>query len=335
MVSTPLQQVIKSSSSSRLFTPLQVFKMSAIENSNAAALHKIIATAQAALAALGVETVTSKVTKGKGKKAGEAKTPKVGGAHAAWTAKITAEWKSVKDAFTAERVAAAEAGTLLYTADSMAVKQGKHSVGEAYTVEGAKAGIHLVWGSLQRQVRAAEYESFIAEWKAAHPSGSAAPSEPSSSAASVADNESVAESESSSKKRGPKKLADMTPEELAAHKSKVAARKTAKTAAKDAEAETAAPAAPIAVADVPAPVAAPAPEPVAAPVAEEDEGAELLPFTFERRKCVRYGTMSGNTIEWATGDIWESKKGAKGTYLGCLSDDETTLDTEADEPEFD
>lgn len=305
--------------------------MSVIENSNVAALQKIIATAQAALAALGVDGPAPKLTKGKKSVVAKvAKAPREGGAHAAWTAKITAEWKSVKDAFTAERVAAAEAGTLVYTADSMAVKQGKHSVGEAYTVEGAKAGIHLVWGSLQRQVRAAEYDAFIADWKAAHPNGSAAPS----SAASVADDESVAESDSSSKKRGPKKLADMTPEELAAHKAKVAARKTAKTAAKDAEAEIVAPAAPVAVADVPVVVAAPVIVP--APVAEEDEeGAELLPFTFERRKCVRYGTMSGNTIEWATGDIWESKKGAKGTYLGCLSDDETTLDTEADEPEFD
>jgi hypothetical protein len=61
---------------------------------------------------------------------------------------------------------------------------------------------------------------------------------------------------------------------------------------------------------------------------------------------MRYGyTKGGVFVHWATGDIWVARTKIilqagskptleKGTYMGCLNDDESELDTEADEPEF-
>jgi hypothetical protein len=312
--------------------------------SQAACLNQIIAAAQAQLSLLGVEFTVTDATKTikttKTKKTGDEK-PKekgVGGAHAAWSAKMAAEFKSVKEAFTAERVAAAEAGTLVYTAEDSAVKQGKHSVGEAFTVAGAKQGIHLVWAAQQKKLRRAEYDAFAAEWKEAHPKGSAE--------GSVADDESVAESEGSAKKRGPKKLVDMTADEFAVHKAKTAQRKALKAAKKADEDEVAThqlKLVPKVAEFVPKPVAAKAPEPVPEVEVEaededededDDEAPTHLLFTLDTIKYFRLGTKdAAGKITWHSGDLWSWKKGVVGDYYGLFDEDgDGSIDTDADAP---
>lgn len=180
-----------------------------------------------------------------------------------------------------------------------------------------------------------EYAAFKAEWRAAHP--------PLSSKASVAsDAESVAEGEASEgsekKKRGPKKLADMTPEEKAKHDAGVAARKAKKAAEKAAGGEEEVPLAPAAApakpAVAPAKPAAPVAEEEAEEETEEEADAELLPFKLDTVKYLRLGTQGENgTITWLMGDLWENNKGSKGDYKGCLLAD-GTIDYDAVEPEL-
>ena len=61
---------------------------------------------------------------------------------------------------------------------------------------------------------------------------------------------------------------------------------------------------------------------------------EFMPFTLAGKKYVRLGQYltDGNHI-WASGDLWESKKGQKGPYVGVLQED-GTIDLNADEPEI-
>jgi hypothetical protein len=67
--------------------------------------------------------------------------------------------------------------------------------------------------------------------------------------------------------------------------------------------------------------------------AEEDEAPELLPFKLGGRSYLRPGVLrDGGITSWATGDLWESKKGLKGVWAGVLQED-GTIDLNADEPE--
>jgi hypothetical protein len=164
----------------------------------------------------------------------------------------------------------------------------------------------------------------------------------------------------SGKRRGPKMLAEMTPEERAAHDAAVQKRREAKNApaaAEEKEAKAAAPvvvAAPVAVPapaplplkaapvkPVAAPVPAPAPKPVAAPVAEEEEveeeGVEQRIFTLDGQKYIRLWDSSAN--DWATGDLWAVKANGSGSpqrdyYCGELMED-GSINTDAEEPELD
>ena len=105
------------------------------------------------------------------------------------------------------------------------------------------AGAHLKWAGIYKAENEAEWLEFKAEWEIAHPkvAGSVA------SAASEADGDegesseeaapsvvsaASASSSSTGKKRGPKKLADMTSEERAKHDAGVAARRAKKEAEK-------------------------------------------------------------------------------------------------------
>ena len=66
-------------------------------------------------------------------------------------------------------------------------------------------------------------------------------------------------------------------------------------------------------------------------VAEEDE-PEMLPFKHNNTTYIRLGNKrEDGTFLWATGDLWASKKGAKGAYIGCLQDD-GSIDADALEP---
>jgi hypothetical protein len=273
-----------------------------------------------------VAATLSKTSKNK-KASAKAEKPAVkreGGAHAAWSAKMTAEFALVKEAYTAARVAKAEAGTLLYEADSTAVKQGKHQVGEAYTVAGAKAGIHLVWAAEQKRERAAEYEAFVAAHAVAHPK---------SSAGSVADDASVADSaveEAPKKGRKP-----MTEEAKAAAALKRAAKKATKEAAAPADAEPAATEDKAVEED-----AVVLPEEEASAEEAEEPSYELVPFVFKKVSYMRagYTDAEDNEVWHSDDDLWmpSAEEGVAGAYAGRIKGnvlDKSLCGTEA-EPLF-
>lgn len=181
--------------------------------------------------------------------------------HGAWTKVVLDRFPkdSVEQKeFLAARIAAAERGEMLYTKDMAKVKTGKKQVGDAMDAKDAALGAHMAfvgWWSEQHQ---AEQAQFKATWELEHPKGSSASAatattaEDSDDAATVVDDEAPAAAPSAAiggggsvaaaaaaaaapaeapKKRGPKKMADMTPEELAAAKAKRAENKAKKASA--------------------------------------------------------------------------------------------------------
>ena len=209
------------------------------------------------------------------------------GPWAAWTTKVLAENKEAVEAF---KLAAEK-----------------------------KIGAHLKWISENKGKDSAEYKAFAVEFAATHPKVSA----PASEASSVV---SAPVSEAAAKKRGPKKLADMTPEERAAHDKKLAERRSKKEAEKVAVETVAAP--------VPAPVATEVAEPEEAESQSEGEEAlELLPFKLDGVSYFRLGAKSSDgEIAWQ-GDLWYNKKGVRGSYVGNLQED-GSIDTDAEEPQL-
>jgi len=203
-----------------------------------------------------------------------------------------------------------------------------------------KAGAHFKWISVNKGNTSPEWLAFKAEWDAAHPKeakGKASEDEAEESDSSpqggaVAATAPVAEKVA--KKRGPKKLIDMTASERAAHDAKVAQRKAEKSAgaaALEAKAKAS-----VAVAAVPvaAPVAAPVAEVKAAEAeeaeAEDEDSIELKIFTLDGQKYMRPWSTSAS--DWATGDLWyTTKKGEKSHYLGELMED-GTINGDAEEP---
>jgi hypothetical protein len=175
---------------------------------------------------------------------------------------LNEEWPAVKEAFTEARLSKAAAGELLYTGEEAACKSGKHSAGDAYSVEEAKIGVHIAWMSAHKKAHAAEYAAFEAEWKAANPrvakdsdsesvsapvAGAGAGAGAGSGAAAAAGAASESDGEAKEKKRGRKKLSEMTADERAKHDASVLSRREAK---KTKAAEAAAPAAPAAPEDL-------------------------------------------------------------------------------------
>lgn len=192
-----------------------------------------------------------------------------------------------------------------------------------------KCGAHLKWISANKGKESAEWLTFKAEWDASHPKGA----KEDSIDVSIAESSESEEAEATVvavvvKKRGPKKLADMTEEEKAKHDAGVAERKAKKNAGANAlEAEAKA-----SVAAKP-PVALPVALPVASsmPLAEED-CIELKVFTLDNQKYMR--PWSGSANNWATGDLWyTTKKGEKSHYLGELMED-GSINADAEEPEL-
>ena len=131
------------------------------------------------------------------------------------------------------------------------------------------AGAHLKWAGIYKTENEAEWLAFKAEWELAHPktaksvaSAESAASEGDEAESSEEAAPSVASAPSATsstgKKRGPKKLADMTPEERAKHDAGVAMRKAKREAEKAAgeaagkEESVAAPVAPVAAPAAPA-----------------------------------------------------------------------------------
>jgi hypothetical protein len=217
-----------------------------------------------------------------------------------------------------------------------------------------KLGVAPRFVAAYRKAHEAEWEAFQTTWNAEHPKAAKGSVASAAEDSASADEGSVASggSEKVAKRRGPKKLADMTPEERAAHDAAVQKRREAKkapSAAAEEEAKAAAPvvvvAAPVA-APAPKPVAAPAPapKPVAAPVAEaeeeeeaEEEGVEQRIFTLDGQKYIRL--WDSGAEDWATGDLWAVKANGSGSpqrdyYCGELMED-GSINTDAEEPELD
>ena len=227
-----------------------------------------------------------------------------------------------------------------------------------------KCGAHLKWISANKGKTSPEWLSFKAEWDASHPKeakeakgakeasdAEEAEESDSSPAAAVGGGGSVpavpvaaaVAAEKVAKRRGPKKLTDMTPEEKAKHDAKVAERKAAKAAGASALEEAAKAAVPVPTAALvaapkaaPAPVVAapvPVPVPVAAPEAEDEEDSvELKIFVVDGQKYMR--PWSSAAKDWATADLWyTNKKGEKAAYWGELMDD-GSVNADAEEPEI-
>jgi hypothetical protein len=212
-------------------------------------------------------------------------------------------------------------------------------------------GAHLSFAANYRKEHAEEFAAFSAKWSEEHPKTDSDADV--SDAASEASGEAPA-ADASEKVKKPR--APLTQE----HKDAMQAGRQKKKAEKEAAAAAAEAAAKNGV----APVAAPAAAPVAAPAAPvkkqvkqakkaeapkvpeplppspkeeakaEEADDEFIPITLGGKKYVRLGQRrtDGNHI-WASGDLWESKKGQKGAYVGVLQDD-GKIDNTAEEPEI-
>ena len=261
------------------------------------------------------------------------------------------EHKDTVDAWVAERLAAAKAGTLFYGETDAAVKAGRAKAGDPIPENKVKVGAHLTWVSLNYKGEdQTEWKAFEAAWKEAHPKGSRAASvaDDASDAGSADGSDSAQEKPATAgKKRGAKKYADMTPEELEAAKAKRAAKKAAKgekKAASEAEDRQSAcmePASPVAAPS--AAVGGGGSVAAAAPAAEtEDEEVtdSLISFTLKKTKYLRFGHRDENGAPvWdADGDIWlQAADGGKGAYAGKLKADgsiDNSPEVLDDEPEL-
>ena len=139
-------------------------------------------------------------------------------AWADWTTAMMVAHKQEVEAYISERISAARAGTLCYTADQAAVKQGRAKAGQAITEKVAKIGAHLSWLKEYKAANDAEWLAFKADWEAKHPRAQK------TTEATVSDSEAKPEG----KKRGPKSYATMSPEEAAIAKAKRASKKAEK-----------------------------------------------------------------------------------------------------------
>lgn len=215
----------------------------------------------------------------------------------------------------------------------------------------SKLGVAPRFVAAYRKAHEAEWEAFQTTWNTEHPKAAKGSVASAAEESASADEGSVAsgasEKVASGKRRGPKKLADMTPEERTAHDAAVQKRREAKKAPAAAEEQEAKAAAPVVAVAAPAPkpapkplplkaVAAPVPAPVAAPVPveeAEEEGVEQRTFTLDGQKYIRLWDSGAN--DWATGDLWAVKaNGERDYYCGELMED-GSINTDAEEPELD
>lgn len=213
----------------------------------------------------------------------------------------------------------------------------------------SKLGVAPRFVAAYRKAHEAEWEAFQTTWNTEHPKAAKGSVASAAEESASADEGSVAsgasEKVASGKRRGPKKLADMTPEERTAHDAAVQKRREAKKAPAAAEEQEAKAAAPVVVVAAPvpkplplkaapAPAPAPKPAPVPVPVEEaEEEGVEQRSFTLDGQKYIRLWDSGAN--DWATGDLWAVKaNGERDYYCGELMED-GSINTDAEEPELD
>ena len=255
------------------------------------------------------------------------------------------EHKDACDAWVAERVALAKAGELFYAESDAAVKAGRAKAGDAIPENKAKVGAHLTWVSLNYKGEdQSEWLAFEAAWKEAHPKGSRAASVADDASESGSAEGSDSAQEKPAKKRGAKKYADMTPEELEVAKAKRAANKAKKTAGKDEEEAEERQSACMEPASAPAAIGGGGSVAAAAAPAEEEETEaptnSLIPFTHKKVKYLRFGHRdeNGAPVWHADGDIWmQTAVGTKGPYAGKLKADgsiDNSSEVMDDEPEL-
>lgn len=211
-------------------------------------------------------------------------------------------------------------------------------------------GAHLSFAANYRKEHAEEFAAFSAKWTEEHPKtdSDADVSDAASEASGEAEAPAADANEKVKKPRKPLSQEHKDAMQAGRQKKKAekeAAAAAAETAAKSSVAPVAAPAAaPVAPAkkqvkqakkaEAPAPKV-PEPLPESPKEAEPEEADdEFIPFTLAGKKYVRLGQRrtDGNHI-WASGDLWESKKGQKGPYVGVLQDD-GKIDNSAEEPEL-
>lgn len=255
-------------------------------------------------------------------------------AHGDFTKKICEEHKAEVDAFTAQL---------------------KESIPD-------KKGAHFMFVSQYKKEHMDEYKAFEETWKEAHPKDATASDAGSEAEGSATEGGAeavakpkrvVSDEQKAAMKAGREKAAAARKEAKAAEEAAakegvplapvamaepkpaavpVAAKKQVKTAKKADAAEPT----PVAVIAAPVPVAEPKPVAMAEPkpVEEEDGENEFLPFKKDGANYMRLGIKreDGNHV-WATGDLWASKKGARGNYIGCLGED-GIIDTDAEEPQL-
>lgn len=198
------------------------------------------------------------------------------------------------------------------------LEENKEAVEIFKATQEQKLGAHLKWISANKGKDSAEYKAFAQTFVAAPKDVTEMVDAAESSTVST-----VSVVSAVPKRSGPKKLADMTAEEKAAHDAKVAERKAKKEASKLAE-ELTGKAAEQAVVPTAQLV------PVAAPVEEAVE-LELLPFKLDGVSYFRLGAKTTDgEIAWE-GDLWYNKKGVRGAYVGSLGED-GSIDTDAEEP---
>jgi hypothetical protein len=217
-------------------------------------------------------------------------------------------------------------------------------------------GAHLTFCANYKKEHTEEWKEFEAAWKEAHPKlEKAAASDSASEAGSASEGGSDSEAAGAPADAKPKRvLSEEQKRKMQEGRQKKKAEKEAAAAAEEsaAKSEGASEAAP---APAPAPAAGggtkkapkkaekaapePTPAPTPAPPAEaeaddEDDGPEFQSFVLGKTKYFRLGSRRPDgSIIWASGDLWENNKGAKGDYVGELQED-GSIDTSAQEPEL-
>jgi len=202
-----------------------------------------------------------------------------------------------------------------------------------------KQGIAPLFCTQWRKDHADEYASFEAKWKEEHSSAatSAASSPASTASAPVAAPLAAAPQKASQEVKVRKPQSEETKAAAALKRAATKAKNAAEGASALAAAVTSAAPAPAPAPVLPlAPISIPAPAQEDEAEAEEDEDEEmpeLLPFKLGGRSYLRPGVLrDGGITSWATGDLWESKKGLKGDWAGVLQED-GSIDLSAEEPE--
>ena len=167
--------------------------------------------------------------------------------HGAWTKYVLDRFPKGSDEqkeFLAARIASAERGEMLFTKDMAKVKTGKKQVGDRMDAKDAALGAHMAFVGWWGEQHEAEQAEFKAAWELEHPKGTAGGTAESDDASTVVNDDSTMPmiggggstaampmAKPEAKKRGPKKMADMTPDELAAAKAKRASKKAEKASA--------------------------------------------------------------------------------------------------------